>query len=53
MIRIRPVSDLRNILTDIEDVEYALDAADMQAKETDVRYTHEEMFYKFRGDTNG
>lgn len=28
------------------DVEYALDAADRQAKETDVRYTHEEMFSK-------
>ena len=37
----------------IEDVEYALDAADNQAKETDVRYTHEEMFSKLRGTTNG
>ena len=35
------------------DVEYALDAADRQAKETDVRYTHEEMFSKLRGATNG
>ena len=28
------------------DVEYALDAADRQAKETDVRYTHKEMISK-------
>ena len=85
MIQIRPVSDLRNKFTDIEDivktgepvyltkngygsmvvlsldaysrltdgVEYALDEADRQAKETDVRYTHEEMFSKLRGATNG
>lgn len=85
MIQIRPVSDLRNKFTDIEDVvrtgqpvyltkngygsmvvlsldaysrltddiEYALDAADKQAKETDVRYTHEEMFTKLRGAANG
>lgn len=43
--------DAYSRLTD--DVEYALDAADRQAKETDVRYTHEEMFSKLRGTTNG
>ena len=85
MIQIRPVSDLRNKFTDIEEVvktgqpvyltkngygtmvvlsleaysrltdnvEYALDAADRQAKETDVRYTHEEIFSKLRKDVNG
>ena len=30
-----------------------MDDADRQAKETDVRYTHEEMFSKLRGATNG
>jgi len=29
-----------------------MDDADRQAKETDVRYTHEEMFSKLRGATN-
>lgn len=85
MIQIRPVSDLRNKFTDIENVvktgqpvyltkngygsmvvmsldtyakltdelEYALDAADQQARETDVRYTHEEMFSKLRGAVHG
>ena len=43
--------DAYSRLTD--NVEYALDAADRQAKETDVRYTHEEIFSKLRGDTNG
>ena len=43
--------DAYSRLTD--DVEYALDAADRQAKKTDVRYTHEEMFSKLRGTTNG
>ena len=37
----------------IENVEDALDAADRQAKETDVRYTHEEIFSKLRKDVNG
>ena len=84
MLQIRPVSDLRNKFTDIEDtvkkgspvyltkngygsmvvlsieeysrlkedVEYALDVADKMAKETDERYTHEEVFYKLRGVVN-
>lgn len=81
MLQIRPVSDLRNKFTDIEetvkkgspvyltkngygsmvvlsieeysrlkeDVEYALDVADKMAKETNERYTHEEVFSKLRG----
>ncbi|MBO4864666.1 MAG: type II toxin-antitoxin system Phd/YefM family antitoxin [Eubacterium sp.] len=81
MIQIRPVSDLRNKFTDIEntvqsgspvyltkngygsmvvlsleayskltdDIEYALDAADKIAKNTDVRLTHDEVFSKLRG----
>ena len=81
MIQIRPVSDLRNKFTDIENtvktgtpvyltkngygtmvvlsldeysrltdnVERALDEADEMAKNTDVRYTHEEVFSKIRG----
>ena len=85
MIQIRPVSDLRNKLTEIEntvrsgdpvyltkngygsmdvlsieaysrltkDVEYALDVADRVAKESDVRYTHDELFCKLRGAVNG
>ena len=85
MIQIRPVSDLRNKFTDIEntvntgvpvyltkngygsmvvlsieaysklteDVEYALDVADRMAKESDERYTHEQMFSKLRGAING
>ena len=85
MIQIRPVSDLRNKFTDIEnvvktgepvyltkngygsmvvlsldaysrlteDVESALDLADRKAKESDVRYTHEEMFSKLRGSVDG
>ncbi len=85
MIQIRPVSDLRNKFTDIEeivkegepvyltkngygtmvvlsieaysklidDVESALDVADKVAKETDTRYTHEEMFAKLRGTAIG
>ena len=84
MLQIRPVSDLRNKFTDIEDtvkkgspvyltkngygsmvvlsieeysrlkedVEYALDVADKMAKETDERYTHEEVFSKLRGVVN-
>ena len=85
MIQIRPVSDLRNKFTDIEntvktgvpvyltkngygsmvvlsidaysklveEVENALDVADKLAKETDDRYTHEEMFSKLKGDIVG
>ena len=77
MIEIRPVSDLRNKFTEIENVvkegqpvyltkngygsmvvmslekyaqitdnvEFILDEADRAAKETDVRYTHEEVFF--------
>lgn len=84
MLQIRPISDLRNKFTDIEDtvkkgspvyltkngygsmvvlsieeysrltedVEYALDAADKMAKETNERYTHEEVFSKLRGAVN-
>ena len=84
MLQIRPVSDLRNKFTDIEDtvkkgspvyltkngygsmvvlsieeysrlkedVEYALDVADKMAKDTDERYTHEEVFSKLRGVIN-
>lgn len=80
MIEIRPVSDLRNKFTEIEnvvkegqpvyltkngygsmvvmslekyaqitnDVEFILDEADRVAKETDVRYTHEEVFSRVR-----
>ena len=43
--------DAYSRLTD--DVEYALDVADKQAKETDVRYTHDELFCKLRGAVNG
>ncbi len=85
MIHIRPVSDLRNKFTEIEntvrsgapvyltkngygtmvvlsieaysrlteDVEYALDTADRMAEESDVRYTHDEVFSKLRGSLNG
>lgn len=80
MIEIRPVSDLRNKFTEIENVvkegnpvyltkngygsmvvmsleryeqlvdnvEYILDEADRAAKETDIRYTHEEVFARLR-----
>lgn len=34
-------------------IEQALDQADQAAKETDVRYTHEEIFQKLRGRVNG
>ena len=56
MIHIRPVSDLRNKFTEIrltEDVEHALDTADRMAEESDVRYTHDEVFSKLRGTLNG
>ncbi len=85
MIQIRPVSDLRNKFTEIEnavksgapvyltkngygtmvvlsieaysrlteDIEDALDVADRMAKESDLRYTHEEVFSKLRGAVNG
>ena len=36
-----------------EDVESALDLADRKAKESDGRYTHEEMFSKLRGSVDG
>lgn len=80
MIEIRPVSDLRNKFTEIENVvkegnpvyltkngygsmvvmsleryeqlidnvEYILDETDRAAKETDIRYTHEEVFSRLR-----
>ena len=35
-----------------ENVEYALDVADREAKETDVRYSHNEVFSKLRGMVN-
>ena len=35
-----------------EDVEYALDEADRAARETDTRYTHEEVFSKLRRRIN-
>lgn len=85
MIEIRPVSDLRNKFTEIEnvvkegrpvyltkngygsmvvmslekyaqitdDVEIILDEADRAAKETDVRYTHEEVFSRVRRNIGG
>jgi hypothetical protein len=36
-----------------EDVEHALDTADRMAEESDVRYTHDEVFSKLRGTLNG
>ena len=36
-----------------EDVEVALDYADRMADETDVRYSHDEMFSKLREVVNG
>lgn len=85
MIEIRPVSDLRNKFTEIEnvvkegqpvyltkngygsmvvmsleqytrltdDMEFILDEADRAAKETDVRYTHEEVFSRVRRNIGG
>lgn len=85
MIEIRPVSDLRNKFTEIEnvvkegqpvyltkngygsmvvmslekyaqltdDVELVLDEADRAAKESDVRYTHEEVFSRVRRNIGG
>ena len=32
-----------------ENIDFALDVADLTAKETDVRYSHEEVFSKIRG----
>ena len=84
MIQIRPVSDLRNKFTEIENtvktgkpvyltkngygsmvvmsidayskltesLEDELDIADKMAEETNVRYTHEEMFGKLREAIN-
>lgn len=34
-------------------IEKALDQADQAAKETDIRYTHEEVFSRLRGRING
>ena len=34
-------------------VEYALDMADKQAEETDVRFSHEEVFSRVRKKING
>ncbi len=85
MIEIRPVSDLRNKFTEIEnvvkegepvyltkngygsmvvmsieryaqltdDIELILDEADRAAKQTDVRYTHEEVFSRIRRSISG
>lgn len=85
MIQIRPVSDLRNKYTEIEntvrsgapvyltkngygsmvvlsieaysrlteDVEYELDVADRMAKESDLRYSHDDVFSKLRGSVYG
>lgn len=85
MIEIRPVSDLRNKFTEIEnvvregepvyltkngygsmvvmsieryaqltdDIEMILDEADRAAQETDVRYTHEEVFSRVRRKISG
>lgn len=85
MIEIRPVSDLRNKFTEIEnvvkegepvyltkngygsmvvmsiehysqltdDIEFILDEADRAAKETDIRYTHEEVFSRVRRSISG
>ncbi|MCI8338426.1 MAG: type II toxin-antitoxin system Phd/YefM family antitoxin [Lachnospiraceae bacterium] len=85
MIEIRPVSDLRNKFTEIEnvvkegepvyltkngygsmvvmsieryaqltdDIEVILDEADRAARETDVRYTHEEVFARVRRSISG
>lgn len=85
MIEIRPISDLRNKFTEIEnvvkkgehvyltkngygsmvvmsleqyaqltdDVELILDEADQAATETDVRYTHEELFGRVRKSISG
>lgn len=85
MIEIRPVSDLRNKFTEIEnvvkegepvyltkngygsmvvmsieryaqltdDVEVILDEADRAAKETDVRYSHEEVFSRVKRSISG
>ena len=62
MINIRPVSDLRNKFTDIEELvkegepvyltKNALDAADYQAEHTDKRLEHEEVFGALRGKLN-
>lgn len=85
MIEIRPISDLRNKFTEIEnvvkegepvyltkngygsmvvmsieryaqltdDIEMILDEADRAAQETDVRYTHEEVFSRVRRKISG
>lgn len=85
MIEIRPISDLRNKFTEIEnvvkegepvyltkngygsmvvmsieryaqltdDIEVILDEADRAARETDARYTHEEVFSRVRRSISG
>ena len=45
MTQIRPVSDLRNMFSEIES---KLDEADLQAKTDSIRYTHEEVFSSVR-----
>ena len=45
MTEIRPVSDLRNMFSEIES---KLDEADLQAKADSTRYTHEEVFSSAR-----
>ena len=58
MITIRPVSDLRNKFTDIENVinqnvEQALDDADTYAESNTERLTHEDVFGSLRRRING
>ena len=62
MPQIRPVSDLKNKISDIEilvterqeqvfltnNIESKLDEADLQAKNDPTRYTHEEVFSSIR-----
>ena len=45
MIRTKPVLDFKDKFADIE---YALDAADFDAKNNPARYTHEEVFDSIR-----
>lgn len=48
MIQIRPISDLRNKFTEIENIETKLDEADSQSAESSNRLTHEEVFSELR-----
>lgn len=55
MVQTRKVSDLENKYTNIDDrerIEDLLDAADKMARETEKRYTHEEIFARLRGEVN-